>query len=217
MTSFEKIFHWMKSPFILFLFICLIVLSYFYVDRDVASYFYSLNSRSHLFLFNWLTVLGKWKLSAFVLLGFWLYFRYIKVNTVYELRCWYLLGCVVLSNFICLALKITLSRARPDLLFQAQQFGFYWFQFKKAYWSFPSSHTITIVSLASGLGVLFPRHFYALLCVAVVISMTRVVLYYHYLSDVMIGFYLAVLIVGYWTEIIKKRPKYKSGFLSTSQ
>lgn len=133
------------------------------------------------------------------------YFRYVRTNPVSEARAWYLLGCVLVANLVCFVLKVALSRARPDLLFSSNEFGFYWFRMGKYYWSFPSGHTTTVVSLAVGLGVLFPRYFYAALGVALLVAASRVLLYYHYLSDVMTGFYLTVLVVGFYTHYLKQK------------
>ena len=115
-----------------------------------------------------------------------------------------MLACLLLVNLFGFVLKIILSRARPDLLFDGNLFGFYWFKFSDLYWSFPSGHSITVVSLASGLSVLFPKYFYALFAVAFLVIVTRVFLCFHYLSDVMTGAYLSVLVVGFFTQSIKR-------------
>ena len=129
---------------------------------------------------------------------------FVKKNVVYEQRAWFLLACVVLPNLVGLVLKITVSRSRPDLLFDGDFFGFYWFKFNDLFWSFPSGHSITVAGLAAGLGALFPRYFYVFLGLALLVTSTRVFLYFHYLSDVMIGFYISMLVVGFFTESLKK-------------
>ena len=127
------------------------------------------------------------------------------MNPVYESRSWYLLGCVFVANLVCFVCKVTLGRARPDLLFASNEFGFYWFKLSKFYWSFPSGHTTTVVSLAVGLGVLFPRYFYIALTVALLVAASRVLLYYHYLSDVLSAFYISLLVVGFFTGYLKDK------------
>jgi membrane-associated phospholipid phosphatase len=204
MTQFEKTVHFMKKPWVIILYAILVVLVYIFSDKAIATYFHQLDLRTNIHALNILTAFGKW--AAYVVLFFaaGLYFRYIRVNSVYESRSWFLLGCVLAANLVCLVAKIILGRARPDLLFASNEFGFYWFKLKSVYWSFPSGHTITVVSLAAGLGVLFPRYFYAILAVALLIVASRVLLYYHYLSDVMAGFYVSILVVGLFTQYLKK-------------
>lgn len=204
MTQFEKTFHFMKKPWVIVLYAILVVLAYIFIDRSLATYFYQLDLRINIHALNILTAFGQWIGYVLLFLGIALHFRWIRANPVYEMRAWYLLGCLLIANLVCFVVKVALSRARPDLLFASNEFGFYWFKHTKAYWSFPSGHTTTVISLAAGLGVLFPRYFYAILAVALLVAASRVLLYYHYLSDVMTAFYLSVLVVGFFTQYLKK-------------
>ena len=204
MTQFERTYNLMKNPWTILVYIVLVILAYHFVDRPLATYFHQLDLRTNLHILNLLTGLGKVTIYVvlFTLAG--LYFRFIGTNPVYEARSWYLLACVVLANLLCLILKTSLGRARPDLLFTSNIFGFYWFKGTALYWSLPSGHTTTVVSLAGGFGVIFPKYFYAFLGLAFLIVLTRVLLYYHYLSDVMTAFYLCILVVGVFTQYIKR-------------
>ncbi|MCL9685619.1 phosphatase PAP2 family protein [Legionella maioricensis] len=204
MTQFEKTYNLMKKPWAILLYLVLVILAYHFVDRPMASYFHQLDLRANFHILNLLTTLGKVIIYVvlFTLAG--LYFRYIATNPVYEARSWYLLACVVIANLVCLILKTSLGRARPDLLFTSNIFGFYWFKTTALYWSLPSGHTTTVISVASGFGVIFPKYFYAFLGLAFLIVLTRVLLYYHYLSDVMTAFYLCILVVGVFTQYIKR-------------
>lgn len=205
MTQFEKTFSFMKKPVVIIAYIILVILSYFFLDKTVAIHFHDMDLRTNLHLLNIFTALGQWKIyiALFFLAG--LYFHYIQVNKIYETRAWYLLGCIFIVNLFGFAIKISLSRARPDLLFDHNLFGFYWFQKKDLYWSFPSGHALTITALAAGLGVIFPRYFYLLITVAILVALSRVLLYRHYPSDVMSGFYISILLIGWFTEYLKRR------------
>ncbi len=203
MTQYEKLFNLMKKPWCIVIYFTLVILAYNFVDLHLAIYFHQLDARNHLHFLKYLTEFGKVSIYVvlFTLLG--LFFRYIRMNNVYEARSWYMLGCVLIANLVCLVVKVILSRARPELWFSIHAFGFYGLKTKSLYWSLPSGHTTTIVSIVSGLGVLFPRYFYLYLVFAFCVILTRVVLYYHYLSDVMTAFYLSVLVVGIFTQYIK--------------
>ncbi|RUR27550.1 phosphatase PAP2 family protein [Legionella qingyii] len=205
MTQFEKLFNFMKKPWVIIFYAIFVILAYYFLDRLLAIYFHQLNLETKLPFLGVLTALGKW--IAYIVLFFiaGLYFRYIQVNTVYENRSWYLLGCVLLANLVCLILKVALSRARPELLFASNEFGFYWFKLSSNYWSLPSGHTTTVMSLAAGLGILFPRYFYVLLVVALLVAASRILLCFHYLSDVMSAFYISLLVVGFFTEYVKRK------------
>ena len=151
-----------------------------------------------------LTGLGKWKIYTALFLLAGLYFRYIDTNPTYEARSWYLFGCILIPNLIGFFLKIILSRARPDLLFESNYYGFYWFKLKDLYWCFPSGHAITVIGLAFGIVEIAPKFMYVLLGIALLVACSRVLLYHHYLSDVMTGFYLSMLIVGLFTQYLRR-------------
>lgn len=207
MTSYEKTFHFMKKPWVIALYVVLVVLVYLFVDRPIAIYFHQLDLRAHAPILNLLTALGKWTAYVVIFVFAGLYFRYIRKNSSNEVKAWYLLACILIPNLVALIVKIALSRARPELLFSSHYYGFYWFKLHDLYWSFPSAHAVTITALASGLGVLIPRYFYLFLVVALLVACSRVLLYYHYLSDVMTGFYLSLLVVGIFTSYFKKKYK----------
>jgi len=204
MTQFERFFSVMKNPWVILSYLILIILTYNFLDKSIAIYFHNLDYRNYAHILHTLTTLGKWKIYfiLFIVLGF--FFRFVKKNEVYEQRAWFLLACVLLANIVGFIVKVTVSRSRPDLLFDGNYFGFYWFKFNDLFWSFPSGHSITIAALAAGLGALFPRYFYAFLGLALLVISTRVFLYFHYLSDVMTGFYISILIVGFFTESLKR-------------
>lgn len=209
MSQFEKLFYWLKKPWIILVYAIFVFLAYYFVDKSLATYFYQIDLRAQASFLELLTAFGKWVIYLILFFLAGLYFRYIRINSIYEARSWYLLGCLLVANLVCLVLKVALSRARPDLLFSSNEFGFYWFKLGDNYWSFPSGHATTVTSLAIGLGVLFSRYFYALLGAAFLVIATRVLLYRHYLSDVMSAFYISFLVVGFFTEYLKRKNWFK--------
>lgn len=197
-----------RTPFYynpIFFLICLgtVIGSYCFFDQSIATWFYDQDSRQRLFWLYGFTALGQWKLYILLFAGLIAYFRWYKKDSDQEGRIWYLLACVLSVNLVGLILKVILGRARPELFLFDQLFGFYWFKFSGAYWSFPSGHTITSVSLAFGLSVLFPRYRYAFFAVALMVCFSRIALYYHYLSDVLASAYLSVAGVGLVTRILR--------------
>ncbi len=205
MNQFETFYNVVKKPWVIVSYVLLIILTYHYVDKPVALYFHQLHLNHYTTLaLHLVTALGKWALyiGLFFLLG--LYFRYIKKNKVYEQRVSYLFICIACTNFIASVVKVIVSRARPALFFEDHLFGFYWLKMNNLFWSFPSGHAITVGALAASLGFLFPRYFYCYLLGALFVIATRIILEFHYLSDVLSGFYLSILIVGYSTALLKK-------------
>ena len=86
------------------------------------------------------------------------------------------------------------GRTRPKLLFADGTYDFSWLGFAADYWSFPSGHTAAVAALATALWCLWPRHVLFYIALASVVAASRVVTGAHYLSDVVIGGFVAVLV-----------------------
>lgn len=209
MMVFDKTFQLIKNPLFILFYASVAVVSYFYFDRAIATFFYQLDTRNTFSFLRWLTVLGESKIYVVVFLIMALFFRLINPNKKYEGQFLYMLGCVLIATLSILVLKIVFGRARPDLFFSEGKYGFYWLAFERLYWSFPSAHAVTVTSLACGLGVLIPRYFSIFLSLAMLVILTRIALCQHYLSDVMTGFYLGILTVGFFTAFLKKIGFFK--------
>lgn len=204
MTPFDQLFSLMKKPWAIASYALLVLLSYYFLDKSVAWYCYHLQNEYPAWPVKFITHFGKWSPWCAFLAVSGLFFRFIIKNKTYEQRAWYLLVCVGLANLLVTVVKITVSRARPELLFQHDQFGFYWFKMNNLFWSFPSGHSIVSGALAAGLTVLYPRYWLLFFSGAFLVIASRILLTCHYISDVMTGFYLSILIVGFLTQSFKK-------------
>ena len=200
-TPFERLFAIMINPWMAAACVGFIVLSYFYLDKPIAYYFHDLDLKHNFHALNWLTQLGSSNLCLGFLVLLAVFFRYIRHNKTAELRTWFLAVCVVLTSVICLVLKITLGRARPDLLFSEHLYGFYGLHTHSTFWSLPSGHTSTLMGLVFGLMVLFP-YIIAFLLVAFTVVASRILLTQHFLSDVLTAAYLALLEIGFLVRFL---------------
>lgn len=196
MAPIERLFTVMAKPRMMLGYLALVLWFFLYIDKPLANYLYTLDVSAHVPWLNVFTRLGESKYYLAGLLVLALFWRYVMHNRAWEMRTWFLWLCVFISNLICLVLKVFLGRARPDLWFHDQLYGFYGFHRDSLYWSFPSGHTTTIIGLACGLGLLFPRFAWLYLSMGVLVIVSRVLLLQHYLSDVMIAADLALLEVG---------------------
>lgn len=91
-------------------------------------------------------------------------------------------------------LKIVFGRARPRLLERYDLYGFDYLSLDPDFWSLPSGHAMTIVAVATAAYLLTRRQLPALVAIAVLVCLSRLILVEHYLSDVLMGAYLAFLI-----------------------
>ena len=134
-----------------------------------------------------------------------LWFRYIKVNPLWEARFWFLFICVAIVSSACGILKVSLGRARPSMWLEQKAFGFYGWHMDAPFMSFPSGHTSIIMSLAFALSILFPRYGVPVMLAGFVVALSRVLLVHHYLSDVLTASYLALIGVGIILAYLQKK------------
>jgi lipid A 4'-phosphatase len=106
----------------------------------------------------------------------------------------FLLASVAASGLVVDLLKVVFGRTRPKLLFADGTYDFGWLGLAADYWSFPSGHTAVVAALATVLWCLWPRHVLFYVTLASVVAASRVVTGAHYLSDVMVGGFVAVLV-----------------------
>lgn len=209
MTKFERLVEVAIKPWVLIGYLALVILSFLYLDRSIAYYFHELAGRVNLNFLGWLTQLGLGGLYLIPLFLIALFFRYISHNKEREIQAWFLWLSVLLPSLICVGLKITMGRARPELLFTDHLYGFYWLQKKSYYWSFPSGHSTTIMGFVFGLSALLPRFCYLYIIVGLILVSTRILLTQHFLSDVLIATYLALLEVGVLFWWFKRHKIFK--------
>ena len=210
MTSFERLLAAMIKPWVMVSYVGLIVVSFLYFDQPIAYYFYNVDMRTNLPLLTWITHLGIGGVYFTLLLLFALYFRYINKKPYWESRVWFLWLCVVVPSIICFGLKVMFGRARPGLLFDENLYGFYGMQLHAPYWSFPSGHTTTVMGLMFGFAALFPKYCYGFILFGVVIVSSRIILTHHYLSDVLLASYLALIEVGLLNCWIRRKAWFNS-------
>ena len=196
MARLERLFAFMIKPWVVITCLAVIFLSFLYLDRPIAEYFHGVDSKTYRAIFGGLTKLGSYFLYLGPLFVLALFFRYIYPNKNWEIRTWFLWLCVLIPNMVGLVLKISMGRARPSLLFDDHLYGFYWMKLQGSFWSFPSGHTTTIMGLLFGLCVLFPRYFFGFIFMSLLVDFSRIMLTEHYLSDVIVASYLALIEVG---------------------
>ncbi|MDD3289013.1 MAG: phosphatase PAP2 family protein, partial [Alphaproteobacteria bacterium] len=102
---------------------------------------------------------------------------------------------VTAAGIACTIIKKLIGRSRPKLLDQQGIFDFNIMSFGHDWNSFPSGHTTNIFAAAMAIGILFPRTRPWLFPFAATVGLSRVIINAHYLSDVVAGAFLGVLMV----------------------
>jgi len=106
----------------------------------------------------------------------------------------FLFAAVAASGLTVDLLKVIFGRARPKLFFAAGTYDFTWLGLGASYWSFPSGHAATAAAIMTALWCLWPRHLPFYVALAAIVAASRVVMGAHYLSDVLMGAFVAVLL-----------------------
>lgn len=183
---------------VLFIFVLIVtILLYLYADREIATYFHEMqNTDPRKEFFQFLTRFGKseWFLVPSALLYGW--FRYTH-RFVYAKQALYIFVTNIVAGLGVWLFKIPFGRVRPSLYFKENLYGFEWFEITSKYVSFPSGHTITVISSAVALSLLFPKWKYLILLFGVLIAVSRVVVGAHYLSDVVFASFLGTVVAAY--------------------
>lgn len=91
--------------------------------------------------------------------------------------------------------KILIGRARPDIFIKKGVYGFYGLEWDHHFHSFPSGHSMAAYVLATSLSLLFPRYRLPFFSVAALLTLSRIFILGHYLSDV-IGTAAIALLIG---------------------
>ncbi|HTW50710.1 MAG TPA: phosphatase PAP2 family protein [Stellaceae bacterium] len=101
---------------------------------------------------------------------------------------------VATSGLVADLLKIVVGRTRPKLLFDGGAYDFTWFGFRADHWSFPSGHATTAAALMAALWCLWPRPVWLYVALAALVAASRVITGQHYLSDVVAGAAVGVVV-----------------------
>jgi undecaprenyl-diphosphatase len=182
-----------------------------YVDRPVALYFHGASPQ----VLEFFRAVTRFGVSTYYLIGtaaaallLWLAGRFGRGPWAAQLGAGavvplFLFLSIAVSGLITDLLKIVFGRARPKLLFANETFGFDWWGSKADFWSFPSGHATTAVAIAAALYCLWPRWLPLYIGFAALVSLSRVVVGAHYVSDLLAATFIAVATtycLRYWLE-----------------
>lgn len=109
------------------------------------------------------------------------------------------------SGILVNLLKYLIGRIRPRHLFEQ---GLYGFEPLNTQWgmnSFPSGHSQAIFAAMMALYFIYPRYDAAYLALAFLIALSRVMITVHYLSDTVMGAWLAICAAILWRRYFAAR------------
>ncbi|MFO0985979.1 MAG: phosphatase PAP2 family protein [Alphaproteobacteria bacterium] len=184
--------------------LALIVASYLYIDRPVATWLHRFEKSSVTGFFRAITELGSAAvmlalpfLAAAALGGAALLLR----NSDRAAALWRAAGqsffvfcCVALPAAIGLVAKIGIGRARPRIFFDGGVYGFTPLSFNYDWHSMPSGHSLAAAGFAAGLALIAPLPVFPIIAFfGAMIAFSRVTTTAHFFGDALAGGALAIV------------------------
>ncbi len=99
-----------------------------------------------------------------------------------------------------------------EWLIRPESYGFHWFHGGGAYGGFPSGHMAVFTALTAALWRFYPRQRSILLLLPLFLAVALVVTNYHFLSDVIAGAYLGVIVEIYANKLLRDSEKTNTPF-----
>lgn len=175
------------------LFTILMFLCYFFIDDHLASCTQDLRDKFYIPL-RVLSII----ISPATQLVVWtsLFFWYLVIKRA-EKICFILyplIASLILTNALVRVIKVFFGRSRPDIFLTNGIYHLKWISFQRIFSSLPSGHAATVAAIMGFLAARYPKH--SLLCISlsVVISLSRVFIGAHYLSDILVGNFLGLYV-----------------------
>lgn len=189
-----------RTGCLLIISLVLITISYLYIDRYVAWFFY--NHHSHQWPF--LPIIAN-DIVATLVYAVVIFYIYYAIRWVYsQLQTWenkglLIANAIAISIFIKNLLKYIFSRYWPATykchnlsLIHNHAYGFRWFD--THFSSFPSGHATLMWAFAISMCCFYPSFKWLWLAIAIIVCLAQIALYYHFVSDIIAGATLGSLV-----------------------
>jgi membrane-associated phospholipid phosphatase len=186
--------------------ICTSVVSYHFIDLQMAIFLFKIENSSCKQLFDIITEFGRTELyliPAFLCYMFWGY----RKRSAPARKSLYIFCTIAASGLTVDLIKVISGRFRPDMYRLNGLYGFDFFKLDSDFLSFPSGHAATVTSFAIALCLLFPRFRPLWLTYALLISASRIIVSAHYFSDVLVGSFIgASIAVLFYEKFFQSSP-----------
>lgn len=173
------------------LFAIIMVCSYLFVDDHLA--YCTQDYREPFYIpLRILSILTSPALHLMVWTSLFLFALFIKKAQRLCVTLYPMLASLILTNALVRVIKVLFGRSRPDIFLTNGIYHLKMISFQRVFSSLPSGHAATIAAIMGFLAVKYPRYSLLCICFSVVISLCRVFIGAHYLSDVLVGNFLGL-------------------------
>lgn len=179
-----------------------------FVDRDLTLYLHNREPGWLVGIFNYITFIGD---GLFTCVFIFMSLVYIKISNIDAKKnndniafITKLILSFLLMSFIVWPLKLSIGRLRPEDLVTYNNYGFQFFSMIIKSHSFPSGHSATAFVLFLNLAFFAPKYTRICVMLAFVCAISRIVVFKHFLSDIIVGSYIGYISVAivYQTKLL---------------
>jgi membrane-associated phospholipid phosphatase len=188
--------------------IILVLVSYYYLDKPIIYFVAQYHLRDHDILKQ---VVQIRKILAPLLFVTYLIivirFCYGKFSN-HDKVILAIANSMIISYYFCTLFKYGFGRywpaswfkSNPSLL-RTNDYGFNWFHGGHAYASFPSGHTTIVIAAMTIIWIAYPRWRWFAILFSITVIGALLVMYYHFLSDIIAGIFLGWVTAFYTAKI----------------
>jgi membrane-associated phospholipid phosphatase len=189
-------------------FLILMVYCYFFVDKSLTFQITEIREVYYIPL-RILSILTS--PATQLTIWMWLFLWYLLVRRSEKLALTYypVIASLIASNALIRFIKIFFGRSRPDMLLNDHIYALKLLSFERVFSSLPSGHASSLASIFGLFAAKHPKHALFWIFSSVVLSLCRVFIGAHFLSDVLIGNYLGFIFTwGFYFHQSQINPAY---------
>ncbi len=174
-------------------YLSLIVVSYLFIDKNLALFFNTLSPQVHapFLLIGKICCPVAWVL---ILPSIFFYIRFVLRKERKSRKVWFMSLALPLTILTCKLLELLLGKATPEWFFLHQETPFRFLEWNRSFHSFPSITSATIAALMVSLSCAFAKHRFFLLVGGALLAFAPVVASACFLSDAIAGSYVGGVI-----------------------
>jgi len=190
------------------LFSVLMTMSYLFVDDHLA--FCTQDIRDTFYIpLRILSIIISPATQLFIWATVFVWLLLIKKSEKFCFILYPMIASLILTNALVRVIKVVFGRSRPDIFLTSGIYHLKMISFQRIFSSLPSGHAATIAAIMGFLAARYPRQAILFISLSVVISLCRVLIGAHYLSDVLVGNFLGLYVswIIYFQERIRE-PAY---------
>lgn len=202
--GFERILRLVNTWYCALTVVLTCIICYFFFDIKLALW---MNAHINGHSFHVIERITEIADGTWYYIGLLLLFCLCKIFNKNKLAniCIFIVLSLIFSGLLCEAMKIFFGRCRPDLYINNHLYGLRFFEFHAPMQSFPSGHTVNITALMIALSFIIPRFWPVFASIFLLLGTSRIALDQHFLSDVIFGMYLSIVMVTFLYKKVSGR------------